>query len=310
MDLLADVLSVMQFSGTVYCQTDFTAPWGVHWEKRTGHAGFFMVMRGGCYLESSAFAEPIPLRAGDFVMSPKALGYILRDSLQSKVERFDDIAAPQTVSSHRIVHHGGGGCSTHLLMGCFKLDETSNNPFVKSLPDFILVRAEEMQTVPWLEQTLKFLAFECTNESLGSSILIRMLTEQMFIQAVRFYVARDCHDPEQSHWLKGASDPQIGKALSCMHETPSAPWTVADLAIQVGMSRSAFALKFKELTNTTPLDYLTSWRMQKAARLIAEGDTNLAEIANLVGYQSEAAFSKAFKREKGMVPSAMRQRAR
>jgi AraC family transcriptional regulator, alkane utilization regulator len=303
MDLLADALSIVQFTGTVYCQTEFTAPWGVDWEQRAGHAGFFMVTRGGCYMDSDAFREPLALRPGDFVITPKAKGYILRDSPSGKAKRFDDVAgAPGTVSSHRVIQYGGGGVVTNLIMGCFKFDETSKNPLIQSLPDFIVVKAEEMQAVPWLEPTLRFLASECSEEKLGSSLTVSKLTELVFVQAIRFYLSNSDHRTTPPNWLKGAADPCIGRALSRMHESPEAPWTVASLAEASGMSRSAFASRFKELTNTSPLDYLTIWRMQKAEKLISDGGISLAEVSAIVGYQSEAAFSKAFKREIGVPP--------
>ncbi len=309
MDLLADALSVIHFKGTVYCQTEFRAPWGIDWEQRQGHAGFFMITRGGCYMETSMHSEPISLRAGDFVMSPKAMGYVLRDSLTSTIQRFDDVAgSEQTISTHRLIRYGGQGVTTNLIMGCFELDETSKNPLVQSLPEFIIVKAEDMHSLPWLESTLRFLAFECTDPNLGSSIAIAKLTELLFVQAVRLHLLRQQSCSGPASWLKGAADPLIGKTLSHMHENPETPWTVASLAALAGMSRSAFALRFRELTNTTPLDYLTAWRIHKAEKLISDGTMSLAEIAAVVGYQSESAFSKAFKREMGLAPGVFRRR--
>ncbi len=307
MDLFADALSIIEFTGTVYCQTEFTAPWGVDWEQRHGHAGFFLVTRGSCYISSNALSEPLALRPGDFVVTPKAKGYILQDSPSSKAKRFDDVAgAPDTVDRHRVVRHGGGGLMTNLLIGCFKFDENSRNPLIQSLPDFIVVKAEEMQTVPWLEPTLRFLAAECTGEKLGSSLTTSKLTDLIFIQAIRFHLSNIDHRDTPPNWLKGAADPIISHALSKMHESPEISWTVASLADTTGLSRSAFASRFKELTDTSPLDYLTSWRMQKAEKLILDGKLSLAEIATMVGYQSESAFSKAFRREMGAPPRSFK----
>jgi hypothetical protein len=262
MDLLADALSIIQFEGTVYCQAEFTAPWGVDWEQRNGHAGFFMVNRGACYISSDALGEPLALRPGDLVVTPKAKGYVLRDAPSSKPKRFDDVAGePETFSRLRIVHHGGGGVMTNLIMGCFKFDETSRNPLIQSLPDFIVIKSEEMQVVPWLEPTLRFLASECCEEKLGSSLTTSKLTDLIFIQAIRFHLTMGDHQSSPPNWLKGAADPIIGRALSHMHESPEAPWTVAALAERAGMSRSAFASRFKELTDKSPLEYLTTWRM-------------------------------------------------
>ena len=141
---------------------------------------------------------------------------------------------------------------------------------------------------------------------MGSSIAISRLTELLFVQSIRFHLMQEGSDAVPSNWLKGAADQYIGQALGLMHTSPGFHWTVASLAEKIGMSRSAFALRFKEMTNTTPLEYLTSWRMHKAEQLITNGTSGLAEIATAVGYESESAFSKAFKREKGTAPGVYR----
>ncbi len=305
-DLLASVLDSIQFRGTVYCQTEFTAPWGVKWEGRPGRAGFFMVVRGGCYLQADQFSDPVPLAAGDFVMSPRSRPYILSDFPSSSVVRFDDVLGDGAPSCHRVVQHGGGGSQTKLVMGCFELDMSENNPFLRSLPEFIHVRAEDLQAEPWLDTTLRFLASECATGKAGSSFAIGRLTDLLFIQSIRVYVAQEMQRPNSSGWLRAMADPQVGQSLFLIHEKPSAPWTVASLASAVGMSRSSFAVRFSELTQSTPLDYLTEWRMQEAQRLLGQSSKLLSEIASSVGYGSEAAFSKAFKRSTGQSPGHFR----
>ena len=306
MDLLADVLGNIQFKGTVYCQTEFTAPWGVQWEGRTGRAGFFMVVRGGCYMEFGDGRTPISLAPGDFVMSPRARGYTLRDAVTSPVTKFDDVLIKAEVRSiHRLIKHGGGGQSTKIIMGCFDLDTSSENPFVRSLPDFILVRSEDLQAELWLETSLRFLAAECAAEKLGSTITISGLTELIFVQAIRVYIAQEDSQPFKTGWLNAVADPQIGKVLSAIHEAPGDPWTVASLADVGNMSRSAFAAKFRTLVDMTPLDYLTAWRIYRAQKLLRAGK-HICDVASEVGYQSEAAFSKAFKRGTGLAPGAFR----
>jgi AraC family transcriptional regulator, alkane utilization regulator len=311
MDLVADVLNSIPFKGTVYCQAEFTAPWGVTWEGRPARAGFFMVVRGGCYMEFVGAKAPLALAPGDFVMSPRARGYTLRDSLESETKRFDDVLLSLGIgeqSIHRSIQYGGGGCPTKLIMGCFELDTNGSNPFLQSLPEFIYIRSEDLQSEPWLETTLRFLAAECANGKLGSLITSERLTELIFVQAIRVYIGNQQVHPNKSGWLRAVSDLQIGRALSLIHESPQAPWTVATLADSVAMSRSSFAAKFKELTDVTPLDYVTSWRMHKAQALLANGSLNLSEIAEQVGYHSEAAFSKAFKRETGHSPGNFRKK--
>jgi transcriptional regulator GlxA family with amidase domain len=132
------------------------------------------------------------------------------------------------------------------------------------------------------------------------------LTDLLFIQAIRAHISqvKDC--PNSTGWLKAVADPQIGRALNLIHENPQAPWTVASLADEVSMSRSSFAARFTELLEISPLSYVTSWRMQKAQEMLRQGADNLADIANRTGYQSEAAFRKAFKRETGQAPGSFR----
>ncbi len=272
-----------------------------------------MVVRGGCYIEFSGAKTALALAPGDFVMSPRAMGYTLRDSLNSEVMRFDDVIDSLGIdpqSEHRIIEHGGCGAPTKLIMGCFDLDISGTNPFLRSLPEFIYIKAEDLQAEPWLEMTLRFLAAECANSKLGASISVGRLTELVFVQAIRVFIAQDKVHTNRSGWLKAVSDDQVGRALTLIHESPQAPWTVATLANSVNMSRSAFAIKFKTLTDVTPLDYVTTWRMHKAQALLAQGTKNLSEIADLIGYKSEAAFSKAFKRETGHSPGYFRKTER
>ena len=137
-------------------------------------------------------------------------------------------------------------------------------------------------------------------------MVISRLTDLLFIQGVRAHISQIKKCPETTGWLKAIADPQIGQALSLIHASPEAPWTVASLATSVSMSRSSFAARFSQLMNTSPVDYVTSWRMQKAEELLRQGVVNPSEIAPLIGYQSEAAFRKAFKRETGQTPGNMR----
>jgi AraC family transcriptional regulator, alkane utilization regulator len=307
MDLLSDVLSSVHLKGTIYCQSELTAPWGLKFDGMQGHAGFFMVIRGGCYLEMDGVPGAITLAPGDLVMSPRCKGYSLRDSLNSAITPLMEVVA-DLPATNKILKFGGGGTLTTLVMGCFQFESGTKNPLICSLPEMLYIKAENLHSEPWLEMTLKFLASETATDKHGSTIAVSRLTDLLFIQAIRAFIGqvKDC--PQSSGWLKAIADPQIGKALALIHEKSAAPWTVASLADAVGMSRSSFASKFNALTKTTPLEYVTSWRMQKAEELLALGEDNLSAIASTVGYQSESAFSKAFKRETGEAPGTFRRR--
>ena len=189
---------------------------------------------------------------------------------------------------------------------CFAL--TGAETGVKRLlPELILVKADQAQTLA-LHATSQLLASEMAEPAPGSEVMVNRLADILFIQCVRAHIASSSENCK-SGWLRAIFDPKIGAALKAMHERVENPWTVETLAASAGMSRSAFALRFKELLGETPLEYLTNWRMYKATDLLREDDGKLFEVAKSVGYDSDAAFSKAFKRVLGMAPKEYRRSA-
>jgi transcriptional regulator GlxA family with amidase domain len=188
------------------------------------------------------------------------------------------------------------------------LDDGAHHPLLPVLPKVIALRARDGHAAAWLAPTLSFLAAEAGTELPGARTVVSRLADILFIQVVRAHLGSA---PEQvSGWLGALRDPQIGSALGCMHEDPAHPWTVEALAQRVAMSRSTFAARFAEIVGEPPLHYLTRWRMQKARSLLREGRVPLSEVAARVGYDSEAAFSKAFKRAVGEAPGAYRRASR
>jgi AraC-like DNA-binding protein len=304
-DALSDVLNTIHFKSTVYCHAELTAPWGVRMNSHPGHVGFLMVMRGGCLLEREGQSGYTSMAAGDLVLSPMGAAYSIKDAPVSPVVDLMSVITPEAAAKKKLVL-GGGGTSTNLILGCSEFQTSGQNPFFNSLPDILHVKAEDLQSEPWLDMTFRFLAAETSNERQGASVIISRLADLLFIQGVRAYISRlkDC--PQSTGWLKALADPQIGQALSLIHANPESPWTVALLAAAVSMSRSSFAARFTQLMQTSPVEYVTSWRMQKAEDLLKQGSINPSEIASLIGYQSEAAFRKAFKRETGVTPGAVR----
>jgi transcriptional regulator GlxA family with amidase domain len=172
------------------------------------------------------------------------------------------------------------------------------------LPPLILVKADQAQTLA-LYTTLNMLASEMAEPAPGSELVVKRLADILFIQSIRAHIASRSESCKKG-LLRAIFDPQIGAALNSMHEKVEGPWTVESLAAACGMSRSAFAVRFKELVGETPLEYLTSWRMHKATALLHQGDKKLFEVAKSVGYDSDAAFSKAFKRILGVAPREYR----
>jgi AraC-like DNA-binding protein len=185
------------------------------------------------------------------------------------------------------------------VCGSLSFDRASLKPITQLLPSFILIRADQARTFA-LHNTMQALASEMADQVPGSEIVATRLAEVLFIQVLRAYIASE---PERKQgWLRAVFDPPIGTALTAFHDRVGAPWTVESLSEAAGMSRSAFAMRFKDLLGQTPLEYVTEWRMQKAMQLLEQRDKKHVDVARLVGYESDAAFSKAFKRVVGASP--------
>jgi|AGTN01.3.fsa_nt_gi AraC-type DNA-binding domain-containing proteins len=307
MDCLSDALNRVKFKSYIHCNSEFTAPWGLRMPGFAGHAAFLVMLRGGCLVSFEDSQVSYSMAAGEVMLLPRGSGCVIQDHVTSEIVDFLKV---NTGSPPRgeIWNYGGGGALTSILMGCFEFDLHLRNPLIESLPGVIYLKAAQLQSEPWLDTTLRFLASETANSRPGSDILVSRLTDMFFIQVVRAFMMlhKDCM--KTTGWLKGLADPEIGQALRLIHERPAAPWTVANLAKEVGMSRTTFAVKFASILNQTPIDYLTSWRMQEAVSLMEKGEGSMPVIASAVGYTSEAAFAKAFKRELGESPGAFRRK--
>ncbi len=304
MDVLSDVLKFLNFKKTVTRQAELTAPWGI---RRGGcdkhNAFFFMVVRGGCYLKFDESPTLISLRAGDLIMSPKGAECSIMDAPGSEVTPIKEIT--EACGTH-ICKFGGGGHQTSLVMGYFELETLWNNPLMNALPTIVDLRADNLQNEFSLELVLRLLASETPLSKPGSEIFVSKLTHLLFVQVVRTYMSQIKQGTPHGGWFKALADKEIGDALGLIHQQPEAPWTVAGLAEAVGLSRTSFATKFATLVQSPPVDYLTTWRMQKAQHLLYDESLKLDAIASAVGYQSEAAFCKAFKRETGRSPGVFR----
>ena len=254
---------------------------------------------------------PPGLVGGDVAMLPHGAAHILRDHLQTPAIPLEELLREGCAGkAPRAFHHGGGGVKSALVSGYFKFENRAANLFLAALPLLIHIRAEDGQSVPWLDATLKFLAAESTSEVPGAQIIMARLTDVLFIQTLRAYIAHDAKDDQTctnaASMFRALIDPQIGKALEVIHHQPAHPWTVAALAERVSMSRTGFAVRFTTMAGVAPLEYVRKWRMQKALDFLRQGEEPLEAIAGRVGYESGAAFSKAFKREMGLPPGLYR----
>jgi AraC-like DNA-binding protein len=256
-----------------------------------------MLSRGNCWLSAEGIPEPIPLTGGDCFLLAKGTSIVLRDSPRTRPKwTFREIGAR---ANGNVALCGGGGAPTTIVCGSLSFDRASLKPIAQLLPSFILMKADEARTLA-LHNTVQALASEMAEQAPGSEVVATRLAEVLFIQVLRAHIASR---PERNKgWLRAVFDPQIGTALTAFHDSVGAPWTVESLSDAAGVSRSAFAVRFKELLGQTPLEYVTEWRMQKAMQLLEQRDKKLVDIARSVGYESDAAFSKAFKRVVGASP--------
>ncbi len=320
MDPITDLFDTLHVVGVVHARLEATAPWGLARDAEAANqpshpapadegspsrlAHFGMVSRGNCWLSVKGLPEPIALAGGDCFLLPPGSSYALRDHPRTPARSFCE-AAPKERSN--VIHYGGGGASTTIISGWFRFGPLSVEPLQRLLPHLILIKADQAQTLA-LHTTLGLLASEMAEPAPGAEVMVNRLADILFIQCVRAHIASRSEGCK-SGWLRAIFDPKIGAALNAMHAEVAEPWTVATLAAAAGMSRSAFAARFKELLGETPLEYLTNWRMYKATALLQGEDEKLFQVARSVGYDSDAAFGKTFKRVMGVTPSAYRRSA-
>lgn len=313
MDSLTDVFQNLRIVSVVQARLEATAPWGL---KRAADATesdakqadactpfqfahFGVVTRGNCWLRVDGLPDAIPLSGGDCFLLAPGSSYSLRDNPRTHAVSFCSVLPP---GSSPTVRYGGGGAPTTIISGWFRFGTASLQSLERLLPPLILVKADQPRT-PALRTTMDMLASEMADPAPGSGLLVHRLADILFVQCLRAHIASKGCD---SGLLRAFFDPQIGAALQSMHAKVEAPWTVESLAVASGMSRSAFALRFKQLVGETPLEYLTTWRMQKAVAMLQTGGAKMTEVAASVGYNSDAAFSKAFKRVVHVAPRQFR----
>lgn len=315
MDPITDIFKTLQVRAVVQARLEATAPWGLqhapaeadaHAKRvlpvRPSELAYFgMIARGNCWLSVDGIPDPVPLTGGDcFLLAPQNV-YILRDDLRTGAKSFCE-AAPQDGSN--VAHYGGGGAPTTIISGWLSFEQPALKPVTQLLPRLILIKSEQARSLA-LHTTLQLLASEMTEQAPGSEVVANRLAEVLFIHAIRAHIASGAESCRPG-WLRAIFDPQISMALKSIHENVGHSWTVESLATAARMSRSAFAARFKELLGQAPLEYVTEWRMQKAIQLLRHPDKKLFDIARSVGYESDAAFSKAFKRVIGSPPGDYR----
>ncbi len=307
MDVLSDVLENFRLRSTVFAETALSAPWGIRAEPRPEFA-FHIVSRGHCWFEVDG-EPPAEAASGDVLLLAPGRGHTLRDDPATEPVRLDVLISTGAFARKSPSIEGDADARiTQLVCGCFQVEEIGSDILRAALPPVLHTREMSNDVAPWIAQTLRLLTYEAASARPGKSTIVNRLCDALFVYLIRSYLSTPAR--QESSWLRGLVDGHVSRALQLIHQRPEAPWTVATLAEAVGMSRSAFASRFQQVVGRTPIKYLADWRLQKAAALLRRGDLALAEVAARHGYESEAAFSKAFKRRTGMSPGAYRRAAR
>lgn len=308
-DALTDILQTIHLESTILGIGHLTAPWGIRIpDDDAEEAVIYVVMRGCCWILLNDRSPPILVTHGDLVILLQSHEHVICDDPSSPIADLQEVIAMQPHHGYSRIAFGGGGLPTEMVSGVFKFrGDRAHNPLLAALPAIVHIQNKAGQLVPWLETTLQFIASEIAINQLGCQTVLARLADVLFIQAVRAYIADLAIEP--GNWLGALKDIEIGAALSLMHRSPDKAWTVALLAEQIPMSRSAFSARFTQLVGQPPMQYLATWRMVKAADLLRETQLEMREIAAQVGYESEVGFSKAFKRWAGIAPGAYRRRS-
>src|ERR1700732_1748987 len=304
MDPLSDLFGSMSIQEAVYKRLEATAPWGVRYSGDIGpRVRFILVVRGSALLRFKNQRRTISLSAGDLFISILSYEpFTLADHPRSAVVDSSEVLKLEVDG---VIYYGGGGPLATLVCGAFVMN-TFGAPLISTiLPRLLHLRLEQNRSHAF-QSVLDLLSAETAQPGIASSRLISSLYESMFVYAIRAYANSSAAPP--NGWLAAMSDKHLSKAIQAMHSRLDRSWSIASLAREARMSRSAFALKFKAVLGQTPLEYLTQWRMYRAGAMIRSNHTSFSEVASAVGYGSDSSFSRVFRREMGVAPREYRRK--
>ena len=320
MDALSEVLGAVRLTGAVFLELKLHDQWSfltaparkiadVLMPEADHVIPFHLVTEGGCYARLLD-GDPVKLQSGDLILFPASDRHVLSTANEAALR-----LAPVEISGEAVkkllkrgevaaFRQGSAGDTTRIVCGYLACDKRLAEPILLGLPRLLKVSMLDGGTADWVRSSIKFSVAESASARPGSAAVLARLSEVLFAEAIRHYM--DQLPPDRAGWLAGLRDRQVGRALALLHERPAHRWTVDQLAKEVGLSRSALGERFAELIGAPPMQYLTRWRLQLAADLLHNSRRSIAAIAADVGYDSEAAFSRAFKRELGAAPGTWR----
>ncbi|HVP51805.1 MAG TPA: AraC family transcriptional regulator [Terriglobales bacterium] len=318
MDVLSTVLKTVKLEGAMFFNAEFSAPWcfrsppsrqvAPHLTLEAKHVIIYHLLTHGRAYANVDGGSRVSLSAGDIVVFPHGDPHIMGNGRD--VEPRDNGRFLQEIMSQGLkpARMGGGGEITRFICGYLVCDRQLSKAFLAGLPPLFKVNIGSDSSGQWLESSIRYSVEQAVAAQTGSEIVVAKLSEALFVDTLRRYVEQ--LPPGQTGWLAGARDPDVGNALALVHRQPSDPWTIAELARQVGVSRSVLAERFRHFLGVPPMAYLTRWRLQLGAQMLASTSRSVAQIASEVGYESEPAFNRAFKREFGSPPARFRMKSK
>jgi AraC-like DNA-binding protein len=313
MDAFSATLRVVRLVGAIFINARFTAPWCYQSQRADSIAAtlepgaerviiYHLVTEGECFVEMAG-EPPLRLTAGDVVVFPQGDAHRMTSAPGLEPASGSNLA---TVLARRPrqLNYGGGGASTRLICGYMACDQRLADLLLAGLPKVVRVNVRGSNAGLWLESSVHYALAEARSPRPGGSGVLAKLAEILFIEVLRLYMGEQQAD--RTGWLAGVNDRVVGGALRLMHTQPARAWTLEELAREAGTSRSVLAERFQSLLGSPPMQYLTQWRMLLASNLLCRGNASLARVAEQVGYRTDTAFSRAFRREFGAPPAAWR----
>lgn len=316
MDVLSEVLRVVRLEGALFFNGEFSAPWCLSTSRSAAIAPYLSPEAGHLIIyhfltEGRAYAR-LPegrreeLTAGDIVIFPHGDAHLLGNGSPEKPVDSLQTFAKNLTQGLKVARFGGGGEISRFVCGYMACEPRLSEVFLAGLPKMLKVHIANEPSGQWLENSIRFSVAEVNESNAGSGLVLAKLSELLFVETLRRYI--NALPPDKIGWFAGARDPIIGQALALLHKEPAHPWTISNLARRIGLSRTRFAERFRHFLGESPIAYLAQWRLKLGAEILQSTEDSVAEVAAAVGYGSEAAFNRAFKREFDCPPAQFRRK--
>lgn len=307
LDLLSDILTKLSVRGTLYFRTSFTMPWGVAVPPFENVARFHFAHRGNCLVAVDGVEKPVFLAQGDLIIIPHGASHNLYcgHDPEHTILPLDTVLEKSGYDGNGVLVYGGeeDESETQLICGHFSFERHARHMLIERLPPFIHLKNYGETAGRWMEATLRVIGDETGGHRLGGDLIALKMSEAILAQAIRTFIESD---EAIKYGLNGFSDNHLSKALDAFHKKPDAPWSVESLARCAGMSRTSFAVQFQKKMHMSPMQYVSSWRMEVAKQCLADPSMSLSDTAECAGYASDSAFTRVFKKEVGMTPASFR----